>query len=158
MKFWTGLLGLAILLAAGCGDDGDGFPPKRTTTTTTAPTAAASSVIISGKSYTCETITATPKCSTTTQKAFDRYKNNIDTYVQTDKFGPFNDADYADLALMGLFACTYKVGEQQKYIDLLKKEAPTLVKDVENVALLPAWFAAHTHLCPGGRGDGDLPI
>ena len=37
--------------------------------------------------------------------------------VQTDKFGPFNDADYADLALMGLFACTYKVGEQQKYID-----------------------------------------
>jgi hypothetical protein len=156
MKFWIGVLGLAILLAAGCGDDGGLLRP--TTTTTSVPTAAASSVIIGGKSYTCETITVTPKCSTTTQKAFDRYKDNIDKYVQTDKFGPFNDAAYADLALMGLFACTYKVGEQQKYIDLLKKEAPTLVKDVENVALLPAWFAAHSQLCPGGRGDGDVPI
>jgi hypothetical protein len=155
MKFWIGVLGLAILLAAGCG--GDGALLKSTTTTTTSRTAA-SSVIISGKSYTCETITATPKCSTTSQKVFDRYKNNIDTYVQTDKFGPFNDAAYADLALMGLFACTYKVGEQQKYIDLLRKEAPTLVKGEENVALLPAWFAAHSVLCPGGRGDGDVPI
>jgi hypothetical protein len=118
------------------------------------PSDPETTVTINGKQWTCEQITAsTPQqCGERTQQAFDKYKGNIDQYVNSGKLGPLNDAQqftYEDAAFAGLVACVYAESSdgQNEYINFMMETPPFDTRMTERVMYLPAWFEAPKSLC-----------
>jgi hypothetical protein len=114
-------------------------------------------VRIDGKDWTCAQITASmpQDCGVQTQKVFDTYKENIDTYVRGGKLGPLNNGDtflYEDAAFAGLVACAFLMNQRPEdaenaYIDFMMKTPPFSTTLTERVMYLPAWFEAPKSLC-----------
>jgi hypothetical protein len=110
-------------------------------------------VTIDGKSYTCETITEIKKCTVKFQKTFDRYRKNIDKFVNSGILGPLNDAEtftYEDVAYAGLTAC--HIGDRNAFIDEVRSNPP--FTDLTSIDLFPTWFAAKRYLCPNRNRGG----
>lgn len=159
--FATALM-LTACSSADSGTDG-GSQSSSDTGTSTVP--GESTVVIQGKEYTCEEITASlpQQCGEYTQQAFDAYKENIDAYVNSGKLGPLNNGGgftYEDAAFAGLVACAYVLaGEgQETYVEFMLATPPfdEKLKDVGGVGVLPAWFEAQKSLCPAGYQSTDL--
>lgn len=138
-------------------------PTDDSTASESNPISPETTVTINGKEWTCEQITATEpqECGDLTQKAFDSYKGNIDTYVNSGKLGPLNDGkafSYEDAAFAGLVACAYikNEGSLNGYIEFMMETEPFNAKLTERSAYLPAWFEASKSLCPHNQNPGSI--
>ena len=117
-------------------------------------------VLIDGRAYTCaKLIEAGEACAPDTQRAFDRWGQAIDAYVNSGRLGPLGaqaGLRYEDVAAAGFAACIIadRGDDEQMFIDYMRGFYP----DATGVALLPLWFGARDVLCPdafGPRTRGD---
>lgn len=115
-----------------------------------------STVHIDGRDYTCAQVTASEPqdCGEYTQMAFDKHKERIDTFVNSDRHGPvFNDPQmlrFEDVAFAGLVACATLLegGDENEFIDDVLTEQPFSEMELARVEVLPVWFSAQRYLCP----------
>lgn len=108
-----------------------------------------STVVIDGKAYTCAEIIVVETCGSDTAELFDKYKQNIESYVQSGELGPLNSNafSYEDVAYAGLMACLHGSEGEDAYVDFMLSEGGAAYADLQRVDLLPAYFEASKSLC-----------
>jgi hypothetical protein len=111
-------------------------------------------VTIEGKSYNCTELFKQP-CGAEFATAFDKWGDNVDTYVNSGKLGPLGNPGgdpaaatipYETIAFLGLYGCMMsEAGYTSKdFIAYGQKVQP----GATGTELLPFWFQAQRGLCP----------
>ena len=99
---------LAVLALVGCGGDNP-QEPESSAGQSAVPVPTTTTVVIDGKTYGCGELTvgAGETCLPEYQKAFNRWADHIDSYVnsETIRASRLGEIRYEDIAAYGLAAC-----------------------------------------------------
>ncbi len=121
-------------------------------------------ITIDGKEYTCAEITGSEPaaCGEGTQVAFEKYGENLGSYVNSGQLGPLNEGPFEDAAFAGLVACATMMqgDDQEAYLDYMMEDQTmaSYAADEGGVAFFPAYFEASSSLCPNmNPGSEPLP-